>query len=303
MAQGAKGRSRQADPSGQSTNQTRPERVKGTGGIALAASTRRGEFRLRAGYATSAGSGRRTIAKRCSKVRDESWRQTDDAKRRMACDGSGWGRFPTGRGFMHRARREADKERVDEDQRRSVCRRTRVPQRRRAASRPRPVHLSARVRRPAASAELHPKAGLPAAAGQVETRGYARAKPARAGTMKAGRGCPTRPAFRRECGRGGGLSDRRGVQDAAVIPQFVQPARDRKLRVRADVAVEHFAVIADRPNGVGPPSRWIRPSGLPKSPSVPTSRFTAGFCDCSASSIVFETRLAPRRRSARSSPT
>jgi len=32
MAQGAKGRSRQADPSGQSTNQTRPERVKGTGG-------------------------------------------------------------------------------------------------------------------------------------------------------------------------------------------------------------------------------------------------------------------------------
>ena len=33
MAQGAKGRSRQADPSGQSTNQTRSERVKGTGGI------------------------------------------------------------------------------------------------------------------------------------------------------------------------------------------------------------------------------------------------------------------------------
>jgi hypothetical protein len=30
MARGAKGRSRQADPSGQSTNQTRPERVKGT---------------------------------------------------------------------------------------------------------------------------------------------------------------------------------------------------------------------------------------------------------------------------------
>ena len=32
MAQGAKGRSRQADPSGQSTNQTRSEHVKGTGG-------------------------------------------------------------------------------------------------------------------------------------------------------------------------------------------------------------------------------------------------------------------------------
>ena len=32
MAQGAKGRSRQAGPSGQSTNQTRFERVKGTGG-------------------------------------------------------------------------------------------------------------------------------------------------------------------------------------------------------------------------------------------------------------------------------
>ena len=31
MAQGAKGRSRQADPSGQSTNQTRSEHVKGTG--------------------------------------------------------------------------------------------------------------------------------------------------------------------------------------------------------------------------------------------------------------------------------
>ena len=32
MAQGAKGRSRQADPSGQSTNQTKSEHVKGTGG-------------------------------------------------------------------------------------------------------------------------------------------------------------------------------------------------------------------------------------------------------------------------------
>jgi hypothetical protein len=33
MAQGAKGRSRQADPSGQSTNQSRSGHVKGTGGL------------------------------------------------------------------------------------------------------------------------------------------------------------------------------------------------------------------------------------------------------------------------------
>ena len=40
MAQGAKGRSRQAGPSGQSTNQTRSEHVKGTGGEGRAAAAR-----------------------------------------------------------------------------------------------------------------------------------------------------------------------------------------------------------------------------------------------------------------------
>src|SRR6185437_17098991 len=48
-------------------------------------------------------------------------------------------------------------------------------------------------------------------------------------------------------------ADRRSVLNAAVVPELVQAARNPELRMGADIAVEHFAVVADRPNDAHPP--------------------------------------------------
>src|SRR5271167_1802494 len=63
---------------------------------------------------------------------------------------------------------------------------------------------------------------------------------------------PPRPLSRKR-GKGDALPDRRGVLNAAVIPELVQPAGNPKLRIGADVAIEHFGVVADRSNGARRP--------------------------------------------------
>src|SRR5262249_35821663 len=46
--------------------------------------------------------------------------------------------------------------------------------------------------------------------------------------------------------RGASSADRRRILDAALGPQVVEPAGEAELGARADVALEHFAVIAYR---------------------------------------------------------
>src|SRR6516225_1855829 len=71
---------------------------------------------------------------------------------------------------------------------------------------------------------------------------------------------------------------RRGVLDAAGVPELVQAARDGEGRMDAEVAVERFAVVADRRITFA-----AHESPRPRSaPTAPTSRITSGFCERNA---------------------
>ena len=86
MAQGAKGRSRQADPSGQSTNQTRSEHVKGTGGQRVSRPRRS----LRAGG--FAGAKQRKVAsnERLVGAQEQAWQRQKDQELGIVSGSLAW---------------------------------------------------------------------------------------------------------------------------------------------------------------------------------------------------------------------
>ena len=65
------------------------------------------------------------------------------------------------------------------------------------------------------------------------------------------------------------------------VPQLIESARNRERGLRAKVAIEDFAVIADIWMMFADQA-FLRPICSPKSPLVPTRRLTSGFCDLSA---------------------
>src|SRR5271165_5296472 len=69
-------------------------------------------------------------------------------------------------------------------------------------------------------------------------------------------------------------ADRRGVLNAAVVPQFVESAGNPELRIDADVTVERFAVVADRPNYADGPviGKAERLAEVPLRPDEPFGR-------------------------------
>ena len=64
-------------------------------------------------------------------------------------------------------------------------------------------------------------------------------------------------AFTRSAATEPVLANRRGVHDAALVPEVVHAARQAQRRLRADVALEDLAVVADRLDGA------VRPSPCP----------------------------------------
>ena len=105
--------------------------------------------------------------------------------------------------------------------------------------------------------------------------------------MKAGRGCRISQSRRAEGGRGcasgsaGRIECRRYPRARSIRGESRASNRRRRCGRTLRRSCRPLEWRA-------PPSPAIGPSGLPKSPSVPTSRLTDGFCDFSASSMVFE---------------
>ena len=160
---------------------------------------------------------------------------TGDANRRIGWGRSRWDFF---RGLARRqvARRDgqiANKKRVYEGKRRSICCCACAGRRWRAASCDRPVFSAGDDHRPAGGSKLrHAEACAEAAARQAETSSR------RAPADEAGRAL-SRPDVRAGLGRRLGrrihprnraaLPDWRSVLNAAVAPQFIQAARNSEL--------------------------------------------------------------------------
>jgi hypothetical protein len=158
-----------------------------------------------------------------------------DANRRIV---SGESRSDFFRGLVRdwvapRREQVADKERVHEDQRCSICRWACARGFRYAVSRLRPIFSSHPDGRPAAGAELcQSEACSQVAAPQTEARG------GHPPTGEAG-GALSRPDIRARLGRRqrrgihrpdrAALADRRSVLNAAVAPQFIQAPRNSEL--------------------------------------------------------------------------
>jgi hypothetical protein len=107
-----------------------------------------------------------------------------------------------------------------------------------------------------------------------------------------GRGCRTphgsRPAAaacgrRSVGGRGCGSAHRRGVHEAALVPQVVAAARQADRRLRADVALEDLAVVAHGLDGAVGPFLVQAQQLAGVLGAVPSRRITPGRC-CRASS-------------------
>src|SRR6185437_1691499 len=61
------------------------------------------------------------------------------------------------------------------------------------------------------------------------------------------------PCYRRHSAESRPSSDRRGVLQAALVPQGVQAAADLDRRAHADIALEDLSIVADRlDDAIGP---------------------------------------------------